>query len=81
MNAKKIGSILTELRGNKTLKEVASDLGISISALTMYENGHRIPRDEIKIKISKYYGKSIESIFFTSTCHETGQKQNKEEMQ
>lgn len=73
MDKKKIGDNLATLRGEKTLKEVASDLGISISALTMYENGHRIPRDEIKVKLSNYYGKSVEAIFFDLECHEKGQ--------
>lgn len=66
MKADIIGNILSELRGEKTLKEVAREVGISISALTMYENGHRIPRDEIKIKLARYYNKSVEEIFFTS---------------
>lgn len=69
MNNKEIGRTLTLLRGKKTLKEVSTDLGISISALTMYENGHRIPRDEIKIKLAQYYNKSVQEIFFDLKCH------------
>ena len=34
---------LIELRGERSQKEVADALGISISALSMYENGERIP--------------------------------------
>lgn len=64
MNKKKIAKTLVSLRGDKTQKEVATDLGISISALAMYEQGHRIPRDEIKIIIANYYGKSVQEIFF-----------------
>lgn len=66
MDSIKIGKKLRELRGKNTLNDTASDLGISISALVMYENGNRIPRDEIKLKIAKYYGKSVEEIFFAS---------------
>ena len=47
-------------------KGIAKALGISTSALSMYECGNRIPRDEIKVKMSKLYGKSIEEIFFTN---------------
>ena len=36
----------------------------------MYENGERIPRDETKIKIAAYYGKTVEEIFFTEKCHD-----------
>lgn len=64
MDRKKIAETLVSLRGDKTQKEVSADLGISISALAMYEQGNRIPRDEVKIKISKYFGKSVQEIFF-----------------
>lgn len=59
-----IAKRLIELRGGRTQKEVAESLGISISALCMYEIGQRIPRDEVKIKIAKYYEKSVQDIFF-----------------
>jgi transcriptional regulator with XRE-family HTH domain len=64
MDAKAIGERLVELRGNKTQEVVANDLGISTSALSMYERGERIPRDNIKIRISEYYKKPIHKIFF-----------------
>lgn len=64
LDRKKIAETLVSLRGDKTQKEVSADLGISISALAMYEQGNRIPRDEVKIKISKYFGKSVQEIFF-----------------
>ena len=64
MDPKKIGAKLKELRGDKSLQEVSEDLGISQSALSMYENGERIPRDEIKIKIASYYDTSIEALFY-----------------
>lgn len=65
MDAVLIGRKLKTLRGSSTQSETAKSLGISISALAMYENGCRIPRDEIKLKIAKYYGKTVEEIFFT----------------
>ena len=67
------GKILTELRGNKTREQIASDIGISTSALGMYELELRVPRDEIKIKIADYFHKSVQDIFFTTQCHDTGQ--------
>jgi transcriptional regulator with XRE-family HTH domain len=54
---------LIELRGNRSQEEVAKALGISVSALSMYEQGNRIPRDEIKIRMAKYYGISIDALF------------------
>nr|WP_243134131.1 hypothetical protein [Ruthenibacterium lactatiformans] len=31
----------------------------------MYERGERVPRDEIKIRIVRFYNCSVEDIFFT----------------
>jgi transcriptional regulator with XRE-family HTH domain len=59
-----IGERLRDLRGSKSVTEVAEALGIAQSTLSMYENDERIPRDIIKIKIAKYYNQTIESIFF-----------------
>lgn len=65
MDAKKIGAILIKLRGeNRTQQEVADSIGVTVSAIGMYERGERIPRDEIKIRLAEYYGKSIGEIFF-----------------
>ncbi len=64
MDKTSIGVRLSLLRGARTRAEVAAAIGISASALAMYELGHRIPRDEIKVSLSKYYGVSIESLFY-----------------
>ena len=52
MNRKAIAKRLILLRGERSREEVAKACGISISALAMYEQGERIPRDDIKIKIA-----------------------------
>lgn len=70
MDAIKIGNTLRILRGERTQNMVSNDIGISISALAMYERGERIPRDEIKIKLANYYGKSVQEIFFARQSHE-----------
>lgn len=64
MDRKQIAEKLIELRGEKTQAEVAKNVGISLSALAMYETGNRIPRDEIKIRLANYYGTTVESLFF-----------------
>ncbi len=68
-----IGEILIGLRkeSGKSVTETAKELDISTSALSMYENGERIPRDNIKIRIANYYHKSVTDIFFTQNAHET----------
>lgn len=64
MNAEKIAQKLVELRGNKTIKEVADANGISVSALSMYEAAKRVPRDEIKVRLANYYGVDVATLFF-----------------
>ena len=59
------GAKLKALRGDKTQKKVAEDLGITKSALAMYERDERIPRDEIKIRIAEYYGETVQFLFFS----------------
>ena len=54
---------LIELRGNRSQEDVAKALGISVSALSMYKQGNRIPRDEIKIRMAEYYGISLDALF------------------
>lgn len=55
---------LIKARGNKKREEVAAAIGVSLSAITMYENGERIPRDETKIKLAEFYNKTVQELFF-----------------
>ena len=66
LDAKIIGNRLKDLRGKRRAEDVANALEISRSALSMYESGHRIPRDEIKVRIAMYYKTSIDAIFYAS---------------
>lgn len=65
LNSKAIGEKLKRLRGDKSIATVAKSVGISTSALSMYENGERVPRDTIKIRLASYYEQSVQYIFFT----------------
>lgn len=69
-----IGKRLMKLRGNKTREEVAKAVNISVSALQMYENGRRVPKDEIKIRLASYYGKTVQEIFFDDQPHDLSGK-------
>ena len=60
------GAKLKELRGDKSQLKVANDLGITKSALAMYERNKRVPRDEIKVRIADYYGVTVQFLFFSS---------------
>ena len=63
------GAKLKELRGDKTQQEVANDIGITKSALAMYERDERVPRDEVKVRIANYYGVSLMFLFFNQSEH------------
>ena len=56
---------LIHARGTKTREIVANAVGISVSAIGMYETGARIPRDEIKVKLADYFGTSVQTLFLT----------------
>lgn len=64
------GERLAKLRGSKRQAEVAKDIGIATSTLGMYETEQRIPRDNIKVALAKYYGTTVQAIFFDEECHE-----------
>lgn len=63
-SAKEIGNRLSKLRGGISREEVAKAVKISVSAISMYENGERIPRDAIKIRLADFYKKTVQEIFF-----------------
>lgn len=67
------GKRLVRLRGDKSQSKVAKDVGIATSTLGMYETEQRIPRDSVKIALAKYYGTTVQKIFFEEECHEMGQ--------
>lgn len=58
------GEKLRECRGMQTQAEVAKALNISRSALMMYENDKRTPRDPVKIELANYYGTTVSYLFF-----------------
>lgn len=69
MNPVIIGSKIRNLRGTESQQTLATKLGISKSALAMYERGERIPRDEVKMRIAQYFNVSLEEIFFAPNEH------------
>lgn len=58
------------MRGDRTQAQVANAIGISASALAMYENGDRLPRDGVKDALAKFYGTTVGSLFFGEQGHE-----------
>ncbi len=69
MTNKTTGKFLRELRGKRTQEEIANALGITKSSWAMYERDERVPRDEVKVRIACYFGKSIQEIFYPTIEH------------
>ena len=69
MDKKIIGERLKKLRGDRTIRQVASDVGISPSALTMYEIGERTPKDNVKKVLAAYYSTTVGALFFAESDH------------
>lgn len=63
-DAKVIGQRLIKLRGDRSQTKVANDLGVSQNTVASWETGIRIPRDELKMKLSDYYQTTVQAIFF-----------------
>lgn len=65
INAKEIGERLRQLRADRRQAEVAEAVGVSTMAISQYETGKRIPQDKVKVKLARYFGQSVESLFFS----------------
>lgn len=64
MNGPQIGERLRALRGERSQKDVAEAVGVTVMAVSLYESGERIPRDEIKLKLAKYYDTDVNTLFY-----------------
>ena len=72
MDKKKIGKRLTKLREEKGQSKafVAKALGLPYRTYCAYEYGERIPSDQNKILLARYYGAPVESIFYADNNRE-----------
>ncbi|MCD8010943.1 MAG: helix-turn-helix transcriptional regulator [Lachnospiraceae bacterium] len=57
---KKFRDRLLALRGHKTQKEVAADIGMTAASIGYYENGNRKPDITVLLKLAKYYNVSCD---------------------
>jgi len=62
-----MNQILINARKNigLTIAEAANQIGISYGMLAMLETRKRKGSDQTKVKISKFYGKSVQELFYT----------------
>ena len=59
-----VGDRLKQLRGGMSQAELAAILGVTKQTISNYETEVRVPPDAIKIKIARYFGKTVQEIFF-----------------
>lgn len=64
MNKTAIMKRLRELRGTRSRREVGEAIGVTKQAIAMYENGLRIPEDNIKIRMANFYNVSVQDLFY-----------------
>lgn len=71
-----IAENLKELRRRKGVTQiaVAKALGIPATTYNAYETGQNIPRDGMKVEIAKYFGLSVNYIFFHKIPIKSGKK-------
>jgi len=60
-----VAAKLIKARGAIPRAVVAQAVGISVSALGMYETGRRVPKDVIKVRFADYYKMSVQELFFS----------------
>ena len=66
MDGKEIGARICKLRKDykMTKRFMAKAIGVGYSTACAYEYGTRIPSDEVKIRIAKLFGVSVEDLFY-----------------
>jgi transcriptional regulator with XRE-family HTH domain len=65
--AQAIGERLRELRKDAGLsqQEVAEKIGVTKMAVSNYEQGIRVPRDAVKVRLADLFEQSVVGLFFT----------------
>ena len=48
-----------------TLRELGAKVRISYSELSQYETERRRPSDRSKLKLARFYGKSVQELFYS----------------
>lgn len=56
---------MVELRGKRTQKELAKQLGIPVSTYAMVETGRRFPRRPLQLMLARFFGVTVDELFFS----------------
>lgn len=65
---------MVALRGSRSQKQVAAELGIPVSTYAMIEAGHRFPRKELQGQLARYFGVTVDELFFSEFGHDSRPK-------
>lgn len=60
------GEKLRQLRGKRSIKETANALSLTETSYIKYERNERVPRDQVKRDIAKFYNTTVSEIFFAN---------------
>ncbi len=52
------------LKMNLSQRQLAERIGVSASAIAMYEADERVPRDEVKVRLAHFFDTTVQSLFF-----------------
>lgn len=55
---------MIQLRGERSQKQIAEELGVPVSTYTMIELGHRFPRRNLQAKLATFYKVTVDDLFF-----------------
>lgn len=64
LNMQQIAMRLQQARGLESRASVCKAVGVSYSALQMYENGQRLPRPAVMKKLASHYRTTVQALFF-----------------
>lgn len=59
-----VGERIKVLRGEQSQEELASIVGVTPSAIGMYEQNRRMPRGQTQKAIADYFGLLVDDLFF-----------------
>lgn len=55
---------MIQLRGERSQKKIAEELGVPISTYTMIELGYRFPRRNLQGKLAIFFNVTVDDLFF-----------------
>ncbi|WP_028609240.1 helix-turn-helix transcriptional regulator [Paenibacillus harenae] len=61
--------LIVKLRGNRSQRQIAEELGVPVSTYAMVELGYRFPRRELQAKLAAFFKVTVDELFFDQKDH------------